>query len=83
MKNTTVLKSSFFILFLCFTFFSCNRDSIVGTLETEELFSLNYGSFEDEFNLYTSNPEDYFSLFKKIMNPLFYSFCIFIYYTKN
>ena len=61
MKNTTVLKSSFFILFLCFTFFSCNRDSIVGTLETEELFSLNYGSFEDEFNLYTSNPEDYFS----------------------
>ena len=48
------------LISLCL-FFSCDNDSIVGTIKTKELFTLKYGKFEDEFNLYTSSPEDYLS----------------------
>ena len=59
MKN--ILKLIFFTCAVSFCFFSCDTDSIVGNLKTEELFSLNYGNYEDEFHLYTSEPADYFS----------------------
>ena len=61
MKNTTKLKLIFLTLIIPFVFFSCNKDSVVGNLKTEELFSLKYGNYEDEFHLYTSKPADYFS----------------------
>lgn len=59
MKN--ILKLIFFTCAVSFFLFSCDTDSIVGNLKTEELFSLNYGNYEDEFHLYTSEPADYFS----------------------
>ena len=46
MKNNFINKT--FLLFLClFVFFSCDSDSVVGNVKTEELFSLKYGNFED------------------------------------
>lgn len=71
MKNTRILKYLLITLIIFFTFFSCDKDSIIGTLNTEELFSINYGSYEDEFNIYTSNPDDYFSEIAMI-NGFFY-----------
>lgn len=59
MKN--IFKLIFFTCAVSFILFSCDTDSIVGNLKTEELFSLNYGNYEDEFHLYTSEPADYFS----------------------
>lgn len=59
MKN--ILKLIFFTCAVSFCFFSCDTDSFVGNLKTEELFSLNYGNYEDEFHLYTSEPADYYS----------------------
>ena len=59
MKN--IFKLIFFTCAVSFILFSSDTDSIVGNLKTEELFSLNYGNYEDEFHLYTSEPADYFS----------------------
>ncbi len=60
MKNNFINKT--FLLFLClFVFFSCDSDSVVGNVKTEELFSLKYGNFEDEFHTYTSEPQDFYS----------------------
>ena len=59
MKN--IFKLIFFTCAVSFILFSCDTDSIVGHLKTAELFSLNYGNYEDEFHLYTSEPADYFS----------------------
>ena len=64
--------SKFLLLLLtCLISFSCKNDSMIASLKTEELFSLNYGHFEDEFSIYTSDPEDYFSTIA-MRNGFFY-----------
>lgn len=54
---TTFLLISIVSLF----FFSCEKSDSVDTLKTEKLFSLKYGSYEDELHLYTNNPNDFLS----------------------
>ena len=61
MNNTTIQKLFFYILIIPFLIFACDTNPVVGNLKTEELFSLKYGNYEDEFHLYTSEPADYFS----------------------
>ena len=41
------------IVVLSCTFFSCSREKVVENVPREELFSLNYGNFEDEINLFS------------------------------
>lgn len=44
----------FLFLFICavFIFVSCRRQTVVRSLEQENLFSLSYGNFEDQINLF-------------------------------
>lgn len=49
------MKKLFLIFTLAFTtlaFFSCNRETLVSSVKKETLFSLNYGSFENQLNLF-------------------------------
>ena len=43
MKNTTKLKLIFLTLIIPFVFFSCNKDSVVGNLKTEEFARIRVG----------------------------------------
>ena len=38
-----------------FTLASCSKSKVVASLEEENLFSINYGSFEDQINLFDLN----------------------------
>ncbi|MCR5219176.1 hypothetical protein [Treponema sp.] len=49
LKNHAVI----FALVLSSTLLSCNREKVVENVPKEELFSLNYGNFEDEINLFS------------------------------
>lgn len=39
-------------IFMAFVFISCNKSKSISAIEEEELFTLNYGSFEDELNMF-------------------------------
>lgn len=52
------MKKTFLVKVLCpclllLCFFSCERSDIVTSLEEKKLFSLQYGNFEDELNLFS------------------------------
>ncbi len=58
-KYMKVQKSPFFlftpyILFLLLTLTSCQEKALVANIKAEELFSLNYGMFENELGFYPS-----------------------------
>lgn len=61
LKKIKIITLKLILAYCLLIFTACGNDSIVGNIKTEELFSLKYGSFEDEFHLYTSDPDDYFS----------------------
>ncbi len=47
------MKNKFYaLLFFCIFLFSCGKKGGIQTLNEEELFSLKYGNFEDEINLF-------------------------------
>ena len=48
MKKTITL----FLIFLTLFFYSCSRKNLLQSVSEEELFSLKYGNFEDELNLF-------------------------------
>lgn len=48
MKKTITL----FLLFFTILFYSCSRKNSLQSVSEEELFSLNYGNFEDELDLF-------------------------------
>ena len=48
MKKTITL----FLLFFTIFFYSCSRKNSLQSVSEEELFSLNYGNFEDELDLF-------------------------------
>lgn len=51
------LRLLFLLLCACLFFFSCDRSNVVISLEKDTLFSLGYGSFEDDLDLFSlANP---------------------------
>ncbi len=54
-KNVSIFTRTC-LLFLCgslfFSFVSCSRSKTVASVKGNELFTINYGSFEDELNLF-------------------------------
>ncbi len=42
-----------FVVASCFLVLSCTKSGVIASLEDEHLFSLEYGNFEDQLNLFT------------------------------
>lgn len=55
-KNHVKLSTKIFqitaIILTGIIFFSCSQNKVVASLESEKLFNIEYGSFEDEINLF-------------------------------
>ncbi|MBP3367112.1 MAG: hypothetical protein J6K96_09060 [Treponema sp.] len=47
------VKRAALLLFAAVSFFGCRKSRVVSSVEKEVLFSLNYGSFEDELNVFS------------------------------
>lgn len=52
MKKIFRIAALFFLCFASLFFSSCGKSSLVHTVAEDRLFSLNYGNFEDELNLF-------------------------------
>ena len=62
---------AFLLLFLSLCFSACRRTTVVAVKENE-LFSLNYGSFEDELNLFALSTSGTVNTFLTMRDGFFY-----------
>ncbi|MBR3548926.1 MAG: hypothetical protein IKN90_02500 [Treponema sp.] len=54
-KNIFFVKKCAACLFLCSLLASCGENGAVSTLKEDKIFSLDYGTFEDELNVFNLN----------------------------
>ncbi|MGL4982966.1 MAG: LIC_12708 family protein [Treponemataceae bacterium] len=68
------MKKSFCIICFCFLLlFSCkNQNTITTSLEREQLFILNYGSFEDELDLFNLSSGGIVNTYLKMRDGFFF-----------
>lgn len=66
-KKACIITS---VLTLCL--FSCSRSQIISNIEHEELFSLHYGSFEDEIDLFSLSSPGQISTYIHMKDGFFY-----------
>lgn len=72
---TKVLKKSlpYFICgLLCFSLFSCGRSNTVSAIQENSLFKINYGSFEDELNLFNLSSSGLVNTYMTMLDGFFY-----------
>lgn len=66
------LKRIFLIFCSCLVFFSCNNSNIVNTVKQQTLFSINYGKFEDELDLFSVNQTGSIKTFMTMEDGVFF-----------
>ncbi len=67
-------KSLYFIFFTCIIifFYSCKRSNSVVSIKENDLFSINYGSFEDELNLFNLSSTGNINTHMTMLDGFFY-----------
>lgn len=69
LKKACITAASLFVFSL---FFSCSGSQIISTIEHEELFTLPYGSFEDEIDLFSLSSPGQISTFIQMKDGFFF-----------
>ena len=62
------LKITVLIILVFLLVGSCNNGQLLGTLLTEELFTIPLGKMEDQFDFFINNKEDLLLLFNFFYN---------------
>ena len=60
------------ISFILMTLLSCQRKNVVALVNEKELFSLKYGSFEDELNLFNLSGTGAINTYMTMLDGFFY-----------
>ncbi|WP_187116193.1 LIC_12708 family protein [Treponema pectinovorum] len=61
-----------FLSLLCLSFFSCIRSNTVSSIGENSLFKINYGSFEDELNLFNLSLSGSINTYMTMQDGFFY-----------
>ena len=72
MKKICVFNAAALIALFCFVLFSCNRSGTVAQVKETSLFTLNYGSFEDELNLFNLSSAGTINTYMTMADGFFY-----------
>ncbi len=72
MKKEFGLAGFFAFILTCFLLSSCGKSSLVHSLNENRLFSLDYGNFEDELNLFDLAGTGTVSTFMEMRDGFFY-----------
>ncbi len=72
MKKEFRLAGLFVLAFICFILSSCGKSSLVHSVNENRLFSLNYGNFEDELNMFDLAGTGNVSTFMEMRDGFFY-----------
>lgn len=71
-KIIFALKKTLLPLFFCLFLVSCSNNKAVSLLKEDVIFSLNYGNFEDELNIFNYNLAQNIDTFMVMKNGFFY-----------